>query len=144
MCERERGRRRRRRRGQGQERDKETGQQGQTKQSRGVTLRCCHCAPLHFFAISTPHPPASLHFFSSALLWSRLPMLMCVTNAPVSQFLPLFSPPTLPTPSLTDVCSQFLDALLVLSSSGFSLFLFFLLFFSAGKPHLPKAHLQGN
>lgn len=69
---------------------------------------------------------------------------MCVTNVPVPQFPPLFSPPTLPTPSLTDVCSQFLDALLVLSSSGFSLFLFFCCFFSAGKPHLPKAHLQGN
>lgn len=67
---------------------------------------------------------------------------MRVTNVP--QFPPLFSPPTLPTPSLTDVCSQFLDALLVLSSSGFSLFLFFCCFFSAGKPHLPKAHLQGN
>lgn len=69
---------------------------------------------------------------------------MRVTNVPVPQFPPLFSPPTLPTPSLTDVCSQFLDALLVLSSSGFSLFLFFCCFFSAGKPHLPKAHLQGN
>lgn len=144
MCERARGRRRRRRRGQGQERDKETGQQGQTKQSRGVTLLCFVCqvlslCPIALFCHQHPPPPCV-----SSLLLLGGPLLMCVTNVPVPQFPLLFSPPTLPTPSLTDVCSQFLDALLVLSSSGFSLFLFFCCFFSAGKPHLPKAHLQGN
>lgn len=95
--------------------------------------------PIALFCHQHPPPPCV-----SSLLLLGGPLLMRVTNVPVPQFPPLFSPPTLPTPSLTDVCSQFLDALLVLSSSGFSLFFFFFVFSQQGSHIYQKRTFRGT